>query len=258
MTTITHARFTGKRALVTAGASGIGRATAEALAREGARVVLCDIDDEGGEQVAAGLRAEGAEAHYVHADVTREDEVQRLVAFGIETLGGLDVAANVVGGADPDGAGPDLHTRTLEGWHGTLALSLDSTFLCLKHEIAHMIEHGGGAIANVSSLAGVLYEPNSGPAYSAAKAGVIQLTKFAAVRYAEQGVRVNCITPGVTITPALAQGPPGLLEMLTASQPIKRGIEPSEQAEAILWMCSDANAMVTGHVLAVDGGWAAR
>jgi NAD(P)-dependent dehydrogenase (short-subunit alcohol dehydrogenase family) len=255
-------RYADKVVLVTAGASGIGAATVDAFAREGARVVVSDINVEGGEAAVERLRRGGTEACFVRADATMEEDVERLMSVTVERFGALHVAANVVGDVHPGAAGPEFHQQSLLAWEATLAVSLRSTFLSMKHEIAHMIGHGGGAICNVTSLSGLLHVPESGAAYAAAKAGVIRLTKFAAINYAQRGVRVNCIAPGVTPTPAYYKaGPAGakmLIERMLEGHAIKRVIEPGEQAAAILWLCSNDAQMVTGHVLAVDGGWTAR
>lgn len=259
---MTSQRFADKVVLVTAGASGIGAATVEAFAREGARVMVSDINAPAGEAMAERLRTGGTDARFVRADATVEEDIARLIRSTIETFGALHVAANVVGDVHPEAAGPEFHQQSLAGWDATLAVSLRSTFLSMKHEVAHMIEHGGGAICNVTSLAGLLHVPESGAAYAAAKAGVIRLTKFAAISYAERGVRANCVAPGVTPTPAYYKaGPEGakmLIERMLEGHAIKRIIEPGEQAAAILWLCSAEAAMVTGQVLAVDGGWTAR
>jgi NAD(P)-dependent dehydrogenase (short-subunit alcohol dehydrogenase family) len=255
-------RYANKVVLVTAGASGIGAATVESFAREGARLMVSDINAAGGETVVERLRAGGTEAHFLHADATIEEDIERLIRRTVETFGALHVAANVVGDVHAGAAGPEFHLQSLISWEATLAVSLRSTFLSMKHEIAYMIDHGGGAICNVTSLAGLLHVPESGAAYAAAKAGVIRLTKFAAINYAERGLRVNCVAPGVTPTPAYYKaGPEGakmLIERMLEGHAIKRVIEPSEQAAAILWLCSHDAAMVTGQVLAVDGGWTAR
>jgi NAD(P)-dependent dehydrogenase (short-subunit alcohol dehydrogenase family) len=254
--------FAGKVGLVTAAAAGIGAATAEAFARQGARVMLADIDRERGEAVAAVLRSRGYNAQFQYADATNEADVQALVHTVVQTFGGLHLAANIVGDAHPNAAGPEFHLQSVQSWDHTLAVSLRSTFLCLKHEISYMIQHGGGAIANVTSLAGLLHVPESGAAYAAAKAGVVRLTRFAAVTYADRGVRVNCIAPGVTPTEAYNKAGPEvgrmIIEQLLPNQPIRRTIATSEQAAAIVWLCSDAASMVNGHVLPVDGGWTAR
>lgn len=254
--------FSNKVALVTAAAAGIGAATAEVFAQRGAAVMLSDINQERGEAMLEKLRASGAKAAFLRADATNEDDIEKLVRTTVETFGGLHIAANIVGDAHPQSAGPELHKNTLEGWEATNAVSLRSVFLSLKHEISHMLEHGGGTICNVTSLAGMLHVPESGAAYSAAKAGVIRLTKFAAIEYGNRGIRVNCIAPGTTPTDAYQKAGPEAAEQLIASllkgHAIKRVIEPSEQAEAIAWLCSDAASMVTGQVLPVDGGWSAR
>jgi len=255
-------RFEGKVALVTAAGAGIGAATAEMFAREGARVMLSDINAEAAAAVAERLRGEGHDVAHLGADATAEEHVAALVRKTLETFGALNIAANVVGDAHRDASGPDFHQQSLESWEHTQAVSLRSVFLSMKYEIGHMIEHGGGVIANVTSLAAMLYVGASGAAYAAAKAGVIRLTKFAAVSYADRGIRVNCIAPGVTPTDAYNKAGKELGQMvidhLLEFQPIRRPIATSEQAAAIGWLCSDEAAMVTGHVLPVDGGWTAR
>jgi NAD(P)-dependent dehydrogenase (short-subunit alcohol dehydrogenase family) len=255
-------KFEHKVVLVTAAGDGIGKATAEAFAAAGATVMLSDINAERGKAVAEQLCNNGANAQFFQADGSCEEDVAALVQHTVETFGGLHIAANIIGDAVGDAYGPDLHTQSVEGWDQTVAVSMRSAFLCVKHEIAHMIEHGGGNIVNVTSLAGYLYVPESGVAYSAAKAGVIQLTKFAAVTYADRGVRVNCIAPGVTPTAAYQKAGPEAAAMLTErmleGHAIKRVIETQEQAAGILWLCSDDASMVTGHVLPIDGGWSAR
>lgn len=255
-------RFEGKVALITAAGAGIGLATAELFAREGARVMLSDINAEAGEAAAERLRTEGYEAAFLRADATNEEDVAALVRGTVERFGALNVAANVVGDAHRDASGPEFHQQSLESWEHTQAVSLRSVFLSMKYEIAHMIGHGGGAIANVTSLAAMLHVGASGAAYAAAKAGVIRLTKFAAVSYADRGIRVNCIAPGVTPTEAYNKAGKEMgqmvIDLLLEYQPIKRTIATSEQAEAIGWLCSEQAAMVTGHVLPVDGGWTAR
>lgn len=255
-------QFAGKVALVTAAGAGIGAATAAAFAGRGARVMLADIDETAGEAQAEALRATGSQVAFLRTDATVEGDVARLIAQTIERFGALHIAANVVGDAHPEASGAEFHEQSLESWEYTQAVTLRSVFLSMKHEIAHMIDHGGGSIVNVTSLAGMLYVGPAGAAYAAAKAGVIRLTKFAAVSYADRGVRVNCIAPGVTPTQAYNKAGPELgrqvIDLLVGEQPIARTIAATEQATAIAWLCSEEAAMVTGHVLPVDGGWTAK
>lgn len=254
--------FNGKVALVTAAGAGIGMATAEAFARAGARVMLSDIDADTGNATAERLRGDGHDVRFMRADATCEADVAALVGGTVAAFGALNIAANIVGDAHRDASGADFHEQSLESWDYTQAISLSSVFLSMKHEIAHMIGHGGGAICNVTSLAAMLYVGASGAAYAAAKAGVVRLTKFAAVSYADRGLRVNCIAPGVTPTQAYnkagAEMGQMVIDHLLPFQPISRVIATSEQADAIVWLCSDQAAMITGHVLPVDGGWTAR
>lgn len=255
-------QFSGKVALVTAAADGIGAATARAFAEHGAKVVLSDINTELGEERAEALRAAGHQALFIRADATAEDEVEALVRRTVEQLGGLHLAANVVGDAHPDSAGPEFHRQNLAAFEHTIKMCMRTTFLCMKHQIAHMVDHGGGAIANVTSLAGMLYNGYGGIGYGAGKAGVIRMTKFAAVSYAERGIRVNCIAPGVTPTRAYYkfgdEYAQTLIDEQVVNQPIRRAIDTAEQASGIIWLCSDQAAMVTGHVLPIDGGWVAQ
>ncbi len=254
--------YSGKIVLVTAAGAGIGAATAEGFARRGARVMLSDINAETGEAMAEKLRGEGQDVAFQQADATQEQDVEALVARTVRDFGGLHVAANVVGDGHRDAAGPDFHTQSLESWEYTQAVTLRSVFLSMKHEIAHMIAHGGGAICNVTSLAAHLYVGAAGAAYAASKAGVTQLTRFAAVSYADRGIRVNCIAPGVVPTDGYNKAGKEMgqmvIDMLLPNQPINRLIEPSEQADAIAWLCSEHAAMVTGHMLPIDGGWTAK
>jgi NAD(P)-dependent dehydrogenase (short-subunit alcohol dehydrogenase family) len=224
--------------------------------------MLSDINAESGAAMTERLRGAGHDVRFLRADATVEEDVETLVRKTVEAFGGLDIAANIVGDAHQDAAGPEFHQQSLESWEHTQAVSLRSVFLSMKHEIAYMIDHGGGAICNVTSLAALLYVAASGAAYAAAKAGVVRLTKFAAVSYADRGIRVNCIAPGVTPTEAYnkagAEMGQMVIDHLLPFQPIKRTIATSEQADAIAWLCSEQAAMVTGHVMAVDGGWTAR
>lgn len=253
--------FKNKVALVTAAAAGIGAATAEAYANAGAKVMLSDIENDAGEAQAQRLRDSGADAKFIRADATVEEDVERLVRETVETFGGLNYAANIVGAAHLGSMGPEFHKQELSAWEWTQNICLRSVFLCMKYQISHMIDHGGGAITNVASTAGIAYVPDAGASYAVAKAGVIKLTKFAAISYADKGIRVNCIAPGTTVTDGLAQAESDLAnvtERFLAQHAIKRPVRPWEQAAGILWLNSDNAAMVTGHILPIDGGWTAK
>jgi len=249
-------RFDGKIAIVTGGASGIGQAVAEAFAVSGARVIVTDINESGGAAVAKRLRDSGAEADFVPADMTNDHDVSALVDAVTTSNGGLDILVNVVGGAAKgDRPGIMLHEESEALWDETMALSLKSTFFGMKYAITYMLANGGGAIVNIASLAGLHVELTGTPAYGAAKAGVIHLTRTAAVMYGKHGIRINAVAPGLTLTPNVAAA---LTEKAKAEimgrYPIVRGIAPSEQASAVLWLASDHAAMITGHILPVDGG----
>lgn len=250
--------FHGKVALVTAGASGIGAATVQAFASEGAAVLIADLNETDGFKYAERLSAEGHRVRFIRSDATVEADVKAMVNAAVETYGGLQYAANVVGGmSGGDHPGNPVVDTTLEQWEGTMAVNLRSTWLCLKHEIAYMLPHGGGSIVNVSSLAAYVGRSDASVAYAVAKAGVIQLTRTAASTYGRQGIRINAVAPGLTATEGVRRG-------LTPEQQIPKGhvirrmVEPEEIAAAIVWLTSDASAMVTGQTLPVDGGWSSR
>ena len=248
----------GKVVLVTGASSGIGAATARTFAQAGGRLVLADIDESGGRAMEKALQESGAEARFVRADVTRGDEVEAMVAFAVDTFGGLDCAANVAGGMlGGDRPGLAIHETDEAAWDGTTSLCLRGVWLCLKYEVLHMMAHGGGTIVNVASVAGMLATRDSSAAYAVAKAGVIHLTRTAAASYAKHQIRVNAVAPGLTATANVRKNLSGE-QLIPSGHMIKRMAEPEEQAQAMLWLCSDASAMTTGHVLPVDGGWTSR
>jgi NAD(P)-dependent dehydrogenase (short-subunit alcohol dehydrogenase family) len=249
--------FAGKVVLVTGAASGIGFATAELFAQQGASVIIADISEERGRAKTKQLVDEGLDAKFVATDVTREADVENMVRTAVAEFGGLDIAVNNAGGASEIVF--TLHETTVKGWDEITALNMRGPWLCMKHEILHMLDHGGGAIVNVSSMAGLRLTPYTPPAYHAAKAGLSHLTKFAAVHYAANGIRVNAIAPGITGTEnVMAVMTEDQRLVAAANHPIARLVEPGEQAEAITWLCSDRASMITGLTLPVDGGWMAR
>jgi NAD(P)-dependent dehydrogenase (short-subunit alcohol dehydrogenase family) len=246
----------GKSALVTGAASGIGRASALAFAREGARVVIADVNEAEGRKAAEAIRRAGSEARFVRADVTREDEVEAMVRETVEAFGGLDCALNNAGMTGV--AGP-LQGLSLEEFERVMALNLVGVFLCMKHEIPAMGE-GGGAIVNMASGAGLIPTPGLAP-YCASKHGVLGLTKTAALETARTGLRINAICPGSTDTPMLQTSmaaDPQVKKMVLSAQPGGRLGTAEEIAEAAVWLCSDRASFVTGHSMLVDGGAVAR
>jgi NAD(P)-dependent dehydrogenase (short-subunit alcohol dehydrogenase family) len=247
----------GKVALVTGASSGIGRATALAFAREGAKVVVADVTVEGGEETVAQVKKAGGEAIFVKTDVSKTVEVEALVAKAVATYGRLDCAHNNAGIA---GNAKTIVDDTEDNWDRILAINLKGVWLCMKYEIAHMLKQGGGAIVNTASGAGLIGVRRGG-AYVASKHGVVGLTKTAALEYAKAGIRVNCVCPGPIDTPML-QGIGGrnqmVIERMVAAQPGGRLGQPAEIAEAAVWLCSDAASFITGLPMPVDGGYTAQ
>jgi NAD(P)-dependent dehydrogenase (short-subunit alcohol dehydrogenase family) len=255
-------RVEGKVALVTGGASGIGRATALTFAREGAKLIIADMNAEGGQQTVHIIKENGGEAIFVPTDVTQATAVEALISKAVETYGRLDCAHNNAG---ISGAGIGGEQRTLtaeypeERWHQVIAINLTGVWLCMKYEIAQMLTQGGGAIVNTASVAGLVGLPYAS-AYVASKHGVVGLTKTAALEYAKQGIRVNCVCPGYIQTPMTAPGvqDPDRKALIIASEPVGRIGNPEEVAEAVVWLCSDAASFVTGHTMTIDGGYVAQ
>lgn len=243
----------GKVALVTGAASGIGRASALAFAREGAVVVAADRDAEGGEVTVDAVRAAGGQATFQRCDVTSEDDVRALVAAVVDAHGRLDCAHNNAGITGAMGA---VHQLERDAWEHTLAVNLTGVFLCLKHELGQMQAQGHGAIVNTASAAGLVGVPGLAP-YCASKHAIIGLTKTAALENATAGIRVNAVLPGSIDTPML-QGYMGLgpevAKAIRASQPGGRLGLPEEIAEAVVWLSSDRASFVTGTPMLVDGG----
>jgi NAD(P)-dependent dehydrogenase (short-subunit alcohol dehydrogenase family) len=243
--------LSGRVAIVTGGASGIGEATVRLLVEAGARVLIADRDGDLGKQLADEL---GADAMFVETDVTEPDRVQHMVDAATEIWGRLDIAVNNAGASGDYAALPE---QTLDNWDRMLAVNLTATFLCLKAEIPAMQASEGslGAIVNTASAAGLIGFPHL-PAYVAAKHGIVGLTKSVALEYARQGIRVNAVCPGTIRTPMLRAfaGSDEAIDAMGRPTPIGRPAEPDEVGHAILWLCSPAASYVTGHAFPVDGG----
>ena len=251
-----------KVALITGGASGIGRATALAFAAEGARLIVADMNEDGGQQTAHMITENGGEATFLQVDVTQAAETEAMIAKAVEAYGRLDCAFNNAG-ISGAGIGGDLRTLTAdypdERWHRIIAINLTGVWLCMKYELQQMLAQGGGAIVNTASVAGLVGLPY-GSAYVASKHGVVGLTKTAALEYAKQGIRVNCVCPGYIETPMTAAGisDPERRARMVAMEPVGRVGQPEEIAASVAWLCSDAASFVTGHSMVVDGGFAAQ
>lgn len=246
-----------KVALITGAGSGIGRATALTFAREGAKVVVADIVVAGGEETVRMIKAAGGEAIFVKTDVTKAAEVEALVKKTVDTYGRLDCAFNNAGIEGEMALTADC---TEENWNRVVDIDLKGVWLCMKYEIPQMLKHGGGAIVNTASVAG-LVGFQSIPAYVASKHGVNGLTKTAALEYAKSGIRVNAVCPGVIHTPMVERlfgTNPQFSEAVSAMEPVGRFGKPEEVAEAVLWLCSDAASFVTGLPMAVDGALTAQ
>jgi NAD(P)-dependent dehydrogenase (short-subunit alcohol dehydrogenase family) len=244
----------GKVALVTGAAAGIGRASAQIFAREGARVVVADIDEIGGGQTEAMIVSSGGEASFVRADVSVKTDVAAMVRHAVDTYGGLDCAHNNAGMAAPMAPLADYPD---DGWDRTMAVMLTGVYHCLKAEIPLMLERGGGAIVNTASGVGLVGYRHQA-AYTASKHGVIGLTKVAALDYGALGVRVNAICPGTARTPMVERAiryDPSIDEHLKTLHPMGRIGEASEIAEAAVWLCTPAASFVLGVALPVDGGY---
>jgi NAD(P)-dependent dehydrogenase (short-subunit alcohol dehydrogenase family) len=247
----------GKIALVTGAGSGIGRATALAFAREGAKVIVADVAADSGKETLRLIEEAGGSGFFIEGDVSITGDVHTIVQAAVEHYGRLDYAFNNAG---IEGAQAPTAECTEENWDRVLTVNLKGAWLCMKHEIPIMLEQGGGAIVNTASVAGLVGFPNI-PAYNASKGGVIQLTKTAALEYAKDGIRVNAVCPGVIRTPMIDRflaGSPEAEAQFVAMEPVGRMGLPEEIAEAVVWLCSDAASFVTGHAMAVDGGLVAQ
>ena len=248
--------FIGKVALVTGAASGIGRTTAQLYASEGAKVVVSDVSEKGGEETVRLIQDNGSDAVFIQTDISDPAQCESLVKGTLEAYGRLDYACNNAGiGGESNPVGD----YGIESWQKVIAVNLSGVFYCMRYEIPAMLETGGGAIVNMASILGRVGFA-SAPAYVAAKHGVVGLTKNAAIEYAEQGIRVNSVGPAFIRTPMIAEleNNPDSHKMLLSLHPMGRLGEPSEIAELVIWLSSEKASFVTGAYYAADGGYLAR
>lgn len=247
----------GKTALVTGGASGIGRATAVAMSREGARVAVADRTEDSAATTVSLINSAGGQAIAIGGDVANEADVAAMVARTIAAFGRLDCAFNNAGisGRAVGPVGQRTHEMSRESFDGMLAVNLTGVFMCMKHEIAQMLKQGkGGAIVNTASIAGVVGLATASH-YVAAKHGVVGVTKTAALEYAQDGIRVNCVNPGYIETPMTDETMKTRYDAIMAKVPMNRLGVPEEIAEAVVWMCSDRASFMTGASHIIDGGY---
>lgn len=247
--------FKNKVAIVTGGSFGIGRATALAFAKRGAKVIVVDWKENA--ETLDLIKKSGGEALFMKCDVSKDSEVKAMVEKTMATFGRLDYAFNNAG---IEGAQGNTQDCTEENFDKTIGVNLKGIWLCMKYEIPEIIKQGKGVIVNCSSVAGLVGFAGL-PAYVASKHGVIGLTKTAALECAKQGIRINAVCPGVIQTPMidrLTRNDKEAIEQFTKLEPVGRFGQAEEIANAVIWMCSDGASFVTGHAMAVDGGFVAQ
>jgi NAD(P)-dependent dehydrogenase (short-subunit alcohol dehydrogenase family) len=251
-------KMDGKVALVTGGGSGIGKATALAFAKAGAKVVVCDIDVNSGELTVQDIEAAGGHGIFIKADASKSQDVQAMIEKTVEAYGQLDCAFNNAG--IEGSVGIPIAEADEEVWDRVININLKGVWLCMKYELAQMVKQGGGTIVNTASIAG-LVGGSFGAAYHASKHGVVGLSKAAAIEYGNSGIRVNAVCPGVIYTPMaerLLKDNKDTESKVTSLHPLGRLGTPDEVAETVVWLCSDSSSFVTGQALAVDGGFVAQ
>ena len=247
----------GKVGLVTGAGGGIGRAIAEAFAREGARVVVADFNADSGQETVSRIQEAGGDAVLAVADVSNEDAVKEMIATAVSQYGALDIACNSAAVSRGSGL---IHEFERSVFDDTLTYCLTNTWLCMKHELEVMLAAGKGSIVNISSNASLRGQPYN-TAYAAAKGGVNILTKSSAAEYGARGIRINAVSPGVIRTPGVEQyfeEQPKIAEGLKKAAVMGRIGEPEEIAAAVVFLCSDQASFITGQILSVDGGAAVR
>ena len=248
----------GKVILVTGGSTGIGRATAQILARDGATVVIADLQDAEGARTLESIKDSGGKAEYQHVDVSDYAAVRVLVSGIAARHGGLDCAFNNAGIEGPTAKIMDL---AIEDWQRVIAINLTGVYICMKCELEQMLKHKrGGAIVNTASAAGLIGIPGAA-AYNSAKHGVVGLTKTVALEYARANIRVNAVCPGFIETPMLdrvTDASVKIREQLIGTVPLRRVAQPHEIGDAVAWLMSDKSSYVTGVALPIDGGWVAQ
>jgi NAD(P)-dependent dehydrogenase (short-subunit alcohol dehydrogenase family) len=244
--------MSGKVAIVTGASSGIGRATAIAFGKAGAKVVVVARRTDKGEETVQLVKEAGGEAVFVQADVTKASDIEGMVKKTVETYGRLDYAFNNAG----SGTSGKIADLSETDWDFEINANLKSVWLSMKYEIPAMQQSGGGAIVSTASQGALLGVATYG-AYGAAKAGVIALSRAAAAEYSADRIRINTVSPGAVKTDLWAGAPPEMLDQVAAGIPLQRIGVPEDIAEAVVWLCSDGAAFVTGHNLVVDGGFTA-
>ncbi|HEU4510729.1 MAG TPA: glucose 1-dehydrogenase [Pyrinomonadaceae bacterium] len=252
-----NGRFAGKVVLITGATSGIGEATAYAFAREGAKVFFCGRREHLGKQVEAKIKAFGGDATFMRADVRNESEIKSLVDAAVRKYGRLDIAFNNAGVESP---GKTISEMTLEEWNNVITTNITGVFLSMKYEIPQMLKSGGGNIINVASVGGQCGFANIGP-YGSSKAGVIQLSRIAAMEYTDKNIRVNSISPGAVDTPMLHRALASWgakPETVAGDFPVKRLATAEEMARAVMFLASEEATIVVGTDFDVTGGYIAK